>query len=56
MCTELEDDLSITLPKDWGKSIRSTVLNIIGLLRIGMLKGREFLTRTSPSSIRLELS
>jgi len=42
MCTEL-DDLPIPLPKDWTASIRSAVLNIIGLLRIGMLTGRESL-------------
>ena len=44
MCTEL-DGLSIPLPKDWTDTIRSAILNIIGLLRIGMLTGREFLIR-----------
>ena len=50
MCIEV-DNLSIPLPKDWSKSIRSAVLNIIGLLRIGMLAGREFLIREGDPNI-----
>ena len=34
---------SLQLPKDWAKSVRHAVLNVIGIVRIGMLVGREAL-------------
>ena len=45
MCEELcEHDLeSLPLPKDWTDNIQHAVLNVICLVRIAMLTGREFL-------------
>jgi len=43
MCTELDNDLSTALPRDWTESIRSAVLNIVVLVRIATLAAREFL-------------
>jgi putative transposase len=34
---------SLPLPKGWSKSVRSAILNVIGLVRIAMMAGREFL-------------
>jgi hypothetical protein len=39
-----DDELSsLKLPKNWSQTVRHTVLNVIGLVRIAMLAGREFL-------------
>jgi transposase InsO family protein len=39
-----DDDLSsLKLPKNWLQNVRHTVLNVIGLVRIAMLAGRELL-------------
>ena len=45
MCDELcQQDLeSLPLPKDWTANVRHAVLNVIGIVRIAMLAGREFL-------------
>ncbi len=45
MCNELEDpDLdSLRLPKGWAANVRHALLNVIGLVRIAMLSGRELL-------------
>ena len=45
MCDELcEQDIeSLPLPKDWAKSIRHAIMNVIGIVRIAMLAGRRFL-------------
>ncbi len=45
MCTECcEDDFeSLPLPKAWSKTVRHAVLNVIGLVRVAMMAGREFL-------------
>ncbi len=41
---EQDEDLeSLPLPKGWSKSVRHAVLNVIGLVRVAMLAGREFL-------------
>jgi transposase InsO family protein len=47
MCDELreEDIESLPLPKDWNESVRHAVLNIVGIVRLAMLSGREFLIR-----------
>jgi len=34
---------SLPLPKDWTANVRHAVLNVIGIVRIAMLTGREFL-------------
>ena len=38
-----EDIESLPLPKSWTKTVRHAVLNVIGIVRIAMLAGREFL-------------
>ena len=45
MCDEpCQQDLeSLPLPKDWTANVRHAVLNVIGIVRIAMLTGREFL-------------
>jgi hypothetical protein len=45
MCNELfQQDLeSLPLPKDWTANVQHAVLNVIGIVRIAMLTGREFL-------------
>ena len=45
MCTEqCDDDIeSMHLPKGWSKTVRHAVLNVIGVVRVAMLAGREFL-------------
>ena len=45
MCDELcqEDLESLPLPKNWTETVRHAVLNVIGIVRIAMLAGREFL-------------
>jgi len=47
MCDELcqEDLESLPLPKNWTETVRHAVLNVIGIVRIAMLAGREFLIR-----------
>jgi len=53
-----EDIDSIPLPRGWSKSARHAVLNVIGLVRVAMLAGREHLIRngdvTEASVYRLE--
>ncbi len=45
MCDELckQDIDSLPLPKGWAANARNAVLNVIGIVRIAMLTGREFL-------------
>ena len=45
MCTErCDDDIeSLPLPKGWPQTVRHAVLNVIGVVRVAMLAGREFL-------------
>ena len=45
MCDEFcpQDLESLPLPKDWAANVRHAVLNVIGIVRIAMLAGREFL-------------
>ena len=45
MCDEsCQQDLeSLPLPKDWTANVRHAVLNVIGIVRIAMLAGRDFL-------------
>ncbi len=38
-----EDVESLRLPKDWHSYVRNAVLNVIGIVRIAMLAGREAL-------------
>ena len=38
-----QDLESLPLPKDWTANVRHAVLNVIGIVRIAMLAGREFL-------------
>jgi putative transposase len=39
-----EDEIeSLPLPKGWSKTVRHAVLNVVGLVRVAMLAGREFL-------------
>jgi hypothetical protein len=39
-----DDELSsLKLPKNWSQTVRHTVLNVSGIVRIAMLTGREFL-------------
>jgi len=39
-----EDDLeTLPLPKGWAANVRNTVLNVLGLARIALLTGRQFL-------------
>ena len=47
MCDELcgEDIGSLPLPKDWTDTVRHAVLNVVCIVRIAMLAGREFLIR-----------
>ena len=48
MCDEFLDDddiESVPLPKDWTQTACHAVLNVIGILRVAMLAGREFLIR-----------
>ncbi len=40
---QCEDIESFPLPKDWSENARHAVLNVIGIVRVVMLKGREFL-------------
>lgn len=37
------DIQSLPMPKDWVKSVRHAVLNVVGIVRLAMLSGREFL-------------
>ncbi|PHR97401.1 MAG: hypothetical protein COA78_27775 [Blastopirellula sp.] len=57
MHKELTEE-TIPLPKNWSQSVRYSLLNVIGLVRISMLAGREYLLRkglTSTANIhRLE--
>ena len=45
MCdNQCEEDIeSIPLPKGWSKTARHAVLNVMGIVRVAMLAGREFL-------------
>jgi hypothetical protein len=43
MHDEFDVDVSLPLPRDWGSSVRSAVLNIVVLVRIATLAAREFL-------------
>ena len=45
MCNEVrqKDVESLPLPKDWSATVRNAVLNVIGIVRIAMLAGREAL-------------
>ena len=45
MRTEPCDDEieSLPLPKSWAKAVHHAVLNVVGLVRVAMLAGREFL-------------
>jgi len=47
MCDELcgRDLELLKLPKGWTEDVRHAVLNVIGIVRIAMLTGREFLIR-----------
>ncbi len=47
MCDEFcqQDMEALPLPKGWKGSIRNAVLNVIGIVRIAMLAGREALIR-----------
>lgn len=38
-----QDVDSLPLPKNWHSSVRNAVLNVIGIVRIAMLAGREAL-------------
>ena len=38
-----EDIESLPLPKGWSQTVRHAVLNVVGIVRIAMLAGREFL-------------
>jgi hypothetical protein len=41
---------TIQLPKNWSQSVRHSLLNVIGLVRISMLAGREYLLRNGLAS------
>jgi hypothetical protein len=45
MCDEICGQAveSLRLPKDWSSSVRNALLNVIGIVRIAMLAGREAL-------------
>ena len=44
MCdNQCEDIESLPLPKGWSKAARSAVLNVVGIVRVAMLAGREAL-------------
>ena len=45
MCDEIygQPFESLRLPKGWRSSVRNAVLNVIGIVRIAMLAGREAL-------------
>ena len=45
MCDELREGEieSLPLPKDWAESVRHAVLNVVGIVRLAMLSGRELL-------------
>ena len=43
MCDEVFRDVELLLPKGWHSSVRNAVLNVIGIVRIAMLAGREAL-------------
>ena len=47
MCDEvcLNDVESLRLPKGWQAFVRNAVLNVIGIVRIAMLVGRESLIK-----------
>ena len=47
MCDEFcgQDLESLPLPKEWSDNVRYAVLNVICIVRIAMLAGREFLIR-----------
>jgi len=47
-CSE-DDPESLPLPKNWSENVRHAILNVIGLVRIAMLSGREFLIRNGNS-------
>ena len=42
-CEEDEDIESLPLPRGWSKTVRHAVLNVVCLVRVAMLAGREFL-------------
>ena len=42
-CEEDEDIGSLPLPRGWSKTVRHAVLNVICLVRVAMLAGRECL-------------
>ena len=44
-----EDDESLRLPKNWPALVRSAVLNVVGIVRIAMLAGREALIKNGDS-------
>ncbi|PHS06129.1 MAG: hypothetical protein COA78_14660 [Blastopirellula sp.] len=46
---ELTDE-TIPLPKNWSKSVRHSLLNVFGLVRMSMLAGREYLLRKGVTS------
>ena len=46
MCDEVsQQDVELPLPKDWHSVVRNAVLNMIGIVRIAMLAGREALIK-----------
>ena len=46
-----EDDLeSLPLPKNWSENVRHAILNVVGIVRIALLSGREVLIRNGNSS------
>ena len=47
MCDEVcvHDDESLSLPKSWHSFVRNAVLNVIGIVRIAVLAGREALIK-----------
>jgi len=47
MCNEVcqQDVESLPLPKDWSATVRNAMLNVIGIVRIAMLAGREALIK-----------
>ena len=44
-----EEAESLRLPRNWHTSVRSAVLNVIGIVRIAMLTGRETLIKNGDS-------
>jgi putative transposase len=51
MCDEIrqQDAESLRLPRGWAKSVRNAILNVVGLVRIAMLAGREALIQNGDS-------